>query len=72
MRTEKKLRKVRDHSGLVPSQTASFLMQLEDEYVAYMVDEILSSTTSQQDRTELLCRLLGTFGVGTIVEGRIV
>jgi hypothetical protein len=44
---------------------------MQDTYIEILVDEILSSKTPQRERLASLGRLLSTYGVGTIVQGRI-
>jgi hypothetical protein len=41
----------------------------QDEWVAYLVNETI--TTTGKDATRALLRLLYLFGIGTTVEGRL-
>jgi hypothetical protein len=66
--------RVHHYGGLVASDGAKVLtaeMEL-DPFVGMMVQRILATDTPQTERAETLCRLLGSFGVGTIVHGRMV
>lgn len=64
---------VRD-DGHTPALAGEVLLRdLQDyKWVAMILAECLASNTPQQQRAEAICRLLGTYGVGTIVEGRLV
>jgi hypothetical protein len=62
-------------SGLtVPETTARQLLAniKEDAFVGMMIQQVLDSGSSQDERAEAMCRLLGSYGVGTIVTGRLV
>jgi hypothetical protein len=64
---------VRD-DGHTPAMAGEVLLRdlQEDRYVAMILSECLASNTPQRQRAEAICRLLGTYGVGTVVEGRLV
>lgn len=73
-RYRKTLCQVEEYDGHTPALAAGVLLRTmaEDEWVADMVETVLRGDTSQRERAEAMCRLLGTFGVGSIVEGRLV
>lgn len=73
-RDTKTVQAVEIHGGLVPATAARVLRQdmATDQLVAVLVADILASGTRREDRAEALCRLLGTYGLGSIVAGRIV
>ena len=60
--------------GLVASDGAKVLTaeMEQDPFIVMMVQNILATDSTQTERAEALCRLLGSFGVGSIVEGRLV
>lgn len=58
--------------GHVPAMTAHALLVEDDEWVMELIDMTLDQKLSKADRADSLCRLLGTYGVGTIVAGRLV
>ncbi len=64
---------VRD-DGHTPAMAGEVLLRdlQDDEFVAMILSECLASSTPQRQRAEAICRLLGTYGVGTVVEGRLV
>ena len=64
---------VRDE-GHTPAIAGEVLLRdlQEDKWVAMILTECLASSTPQRQRAEAICRLLGTYGVGTVVEGRLV
>lgn len=70
-RTRKNLERVRDYGGLTPSEAARTVLLESDKWVLTLIQEATSSQGTVSTRTEALCRLLGTYGVGTIVHGRI-
>lgn len=43
-----------------------------DRYMAIQIERVLSSSSTKEERTHSLIDLLTAFGVGTIVEGRLV
>jgi hypothetical protein len=62
-------------SGLtVPETTARQLLanMKDDAFIGMMVQLVLESGSSQDERAEAMCRLLGSYGVGTIVTDRLV
>lgn len=62
-------------SGLtVPEMGARQLLEniKGDAFVGMMVQRVLESETSQDERAEALCRLLASYGLGSIVTGRLV
>lgn len=62
-------------SGLtVPETTArQLLANMEaDAFIGMMIQQVLDSGSSQDERAEAMCRLLGSYGVGTIVTDRLV
>ena len=62
-------------SGLtVPETTARQLLanMKADAFIGMMVQLVLESGSSQDERAEAMCRLLGSYGVGTIVTDRLV
>ena len=70
----KAVKRVHHFGGLVASDGAKVLTaeMEQDPFVGMMVQRILATDTTQTERAETLCRLLGSFGVGTIVHGRMV
>lgn len=76
--TDKKLKQLLDGvvvmGGHTPAMAGQVLYRdiLTDRFVAQLLDVVLASNTDQKTRTEAVCRLLGTYGVGTVVEGRLV
>jgi hypothetical protein len=75
MKTHKKaIRAVAGSNLWTPAGAGNVLLkEMEtDPFIEMMVETVLAGGTSQQERAEALCRLLGSFGVGSIVEGRLV
>jgi hypothetical protein len=70
---KKAIRAVAGSNLWTPAMAANVLLkEMPDPFIEMMVETVLASGTSQQERAEALCRLLGSFGVGSIVEGRLV
>jgi len=65
---------VHRNGGLVASDGAKVLTaeMKQDPFVEMMVQIVLAPNSTNTERAEALCRLLGSFGVGSIVEGRLV
>jgi hypothetical protein len=62
-------------SGLaVPETGARQLLEnmKGDAFVGMMVQRVLESGASQDERAEALCRLLASYGLGSVVTGRLV
>ena len=61
-------------TGHTPSMAAHIVRKdcLEDDFILAMVERVLSSNSNQEERAEAMFRLLGSYGVGTIVMDRLV
>ena len=70
--TKKTLRQVEIRGGHVPSIAAHSVLTEGDPLVLLLIEETLDTKNTKAERAEALCRLLGTYGVGTIVAGRLV
>ena len=68
------LARVERDAGHCPSVASHTVIKncLEDAYLLSIVETVLSSNSNQYERAEAMCRLLGSYGVGTIVMGRLV
>lgn len=69
---QRALREVIRSGGTLPELAARTVLKDDDEFMLELVASVIDSKTSQRQRVEDLCRLLGSYGVGTIVEGRLV
>ena len=70
-RSEEALRNISRLNGAMSAPVADFLRVCDDENITGLVDDVLMSKASPEMRAHSLCALLGLFGVGTIVKGRI-
>jgi hypothetical protein len=68
------IQRVADSGFLVPETSAQQLLKnmKDDAFIGMMVQRVLESGSSQDERAEALCRLLGSYGLGTIVTDRLV
>jgi hypothetical protein len=68
------LARVERDAGHTPAMASHIIHKdcLDDPFIAMMVDIVLSSNSNQYERAEAMCRLLGSYGVGNIVTGRLV
>lgn len=68
------LGRVEREDGHTPSLAAYVLLKdtVDDAFVADLVETVLRADTPTRDRAEAMCRLLGTYGVGSVVKGRLV
>lgn len=69
-RTTEALERLYYGNGALSSGAAEVLLREADD-LGELVDEIVKSNASPEMRAHSLCALLGLFGVGTIVKGRI-
>ena len=70
--TKKTLRQVEIRGGYVSSIAAHSVLTGGDPLVLLLIEETLDTKNTKAERAEALCRLLGTYGLGTIVAGRLV
>jgi hypothetical protein len=61
-------------TGHTPSMAAHVVHKdcLRDDFILSIVERVLSSNSNQEERTEAMLRLLGSYGVGTVVMDRLV
>jgi hypothetical protein len=68
------LARVTHDAGHCPAMASHVVYKdcLNDPFIEMMVDIVLSSNSNQYERAEAMCRLLGSYGVGTVVMDRLV
>jgi hypothetical protein len=68
------LARVERDAGHTPAMASHIIHKdcLTDPFIAMMVDIVLSRNSNQYERAEAMCRLLGSYGVGTVVMDRLV